>query len=75
MAKVLLLNGSPHVSGCTARALEEMVKIFTEEGVETELIQVGSKPVRGRCGERQGGTSDHAEPRPQYGVHDQIIRG
>lgn len=47
MAKVLLLNGSPHVSGCTARALEEMIKVFTEEGVETEVIQVGSKPVRG----------------------------
>lgn len=47
MAKVLLLNGSPHVSGCTARALEEMVKIFDEEGVETEVIQVGNKAIRG----------------------------
>ena len=47
MAKVLLLIGSPHVSGCTARALEEMIKVFTVEGVETEVIQVGSKPVRG----------------------------
>lgn len=47
MAKVLLFNGSPHISGCTARALEEMVRVFEEEGVETEVIQIGSKPVRG----------------------------
>ena len=47
MAKVLLLNGSPHANGCTARALEEMVKVFTDEGVETEVIQVGNKAIRG----------------------------
>lgn len=47
MYKVLLINGSPHASGCTAEALSEMIKIFKEEGVETELIQVGDKPVRG----------------------------
>ena len=47
MAKVLLLNGSPHVNGCTARALEEMIRVFEQEGIETELIQVGSKNIRG----------------------------
>ncbi|MCR5811499.1 MAG: flavodoxin family protein [Lachnospiraceae bacterium] len=52
MSKVLLLNGSPHVHGCTAAALEEMIKVFEEEGVETELIQVGTKEIRGciACG-------------------------
>lgn len=52
MSKVLLLNGSPHVHGCTAAALEEMIKVFEEEGVETELIQVGIKEIRGcvACG-------------------------
>ncbi len=52
MSKVLLLNGSPHVHGCTAAALEEMIKVFEEEGVETELIQVGIKDIRGcvACG-------------------------
>ena len=55
MAKVLLLNGSPHAKGCTAAALYEMVKIFSEEGIETETVQIGSKAVRGcigcnRCG-------------------------
>ncbi|MBR3437486.1 MAG: flavodoxin family protein [Lachnospiraceae bacterium] len=47
MAKVLLLNGSPNAKGCTWTALSEMVKVFTEEGIETEIIQVGAKPVRG----------------------------
>ena len=41
MTKVLLLNGSPHPNGCTATALDEMIRTFEAEGVETELIQVG----------------------------------
>ncbi len=45
--KVLLLNGSPHVHGNTALALEELEKTFAACGVETELIQVGSKAIRG----------------------------
>ena len=47
MSKVLLLNGSPHPHGCTATALEEMIKVFEAEGVETELIQVGAQDIRG----------------------------
>ena len=47
MSKVILLNGSAHQHGCTATALEEMIKVFEAEGVETELIQVGSKDIRG----------------------------
>ena len=35
--KVLLLNGSPNVNGNTARALEEMRKIFEEENIEGKL--------------------------------------
>ena len=45
--KVLLINGSPHEHGCTAAALEEMIRIFEEEGVETTLLQTGKKAVRG----------------------------
>ena len=50
--KVLLLNGSPRVNGNTALALDEMVKVFTEEGIEAEVIQVGNKDIRGclACG-------------------------
>lgn len=47
MSKVLLLNGSPHQQGCTATALEEMIRVFEAEGIETELIQVGTKDIRG----------------------------
>jgi len=47
--KVLLLNGSPNVNGNTARALEEIKKIFEEENIETEVIQVGNQQIRGCC--------------------------
>ena len=52
MAKVLLLNGSPHANGCTKTALDEMIKVFAAEGIETELIQVGMEETRGciACG-------------------------
>ena len=50
--KVLLVNGSPRVKGNTALALEEMVKVFAEEGIETEILHVGNKDIRGciACG-------------------------
>ena len=47
--KVLLINGSPNVNGNTARALEEMNVIFKQEGIETEVIQVGNQQIRGCC--------------------------
>lgn len=50
MAKVIILNGSAHVHGCTATALDEMIKVFEAEGVETELIQIGSQVIRGCVG-------------------------
>ena len=45
--KVLLINGSPHQKGCTYTALSEVEKTLNEEGIETELIQIGSKVIRG----------------------------
>ncbi len=45
--KVLLVNGSPHVTGCVARALDEVEKTLNAEGVDTERINVGNKDVRG----------------------------
>ena len=55
--KVLILNGSPRVGGNTAIALDEMVKVFEKEGVETEVVFIGNKDIRGciacgRCGEK-----------------------
>ena len=54
--KVLIINGSPRVNGNTSVAVREMEKIFAEEGVETEVVQVGNKDIRsciacGYCGE------------------------
>lgn len=45
--KVLMLNGSPHKDGNTYIALQEMEKVFTEEGIEVEIVQVGNKDIRG----------------------------
>lgn len=45
--KVLMLNGSPKANGNTAAALAEMEKIFPQEGIEVETVQVGHKAVRG----------------------------
>ncbi len=51
--KVLLLNGSPNAAGNTARALQEMVSIFTAEGVDAEIVRIGHLDVRGciACGQ------------------------
>jgi multimeric flavodoxin WrbA len=50
--KVLIINGSPRQNGNTSIALKEMEKVFAEEGVETEIVQIGNKAVRGciACG-------------------------
>lgn len=50
--KVLMINGSPRENGNTAIALDEMKNVFEAEGVETEIVQVGNKSVRGcvACG-------------------------
>ena len=50
--KVLLLNGSPRKNGNTSIALREMVSVFEAEGIETEIVMVGNKNVRGciACG-------------------------
>ena len=45
--KVLILNGSPRKGGNTTIALDEMVQIFEAEGIETEVIRVGNKAIRG----------------------------
>ena len=45
--KVLLINASPRENGNTALALSQIIEIFKEEGIETELVNIGKKPVRG----------------------------
>ena len=50
--KVLLINGSPRTDGNTSIALNEMIKIFSDEGIDTEVVQIGNKDIRGciACG-------------------------
>lgn len=50
--KVLIINGSPKSDGNTSTAVKEMLKIFEAEGVETEVVQIGKKNIRGcvACG-------------------------
>ena len=50
--KVLILNGSPRSNGNTSIALNELAKIFAEEKIETEIVQLGNKDIRGciACG-------------------------
>ncbi|MBP3821508.1 flavodoxin family protein [bacterium] len=43
--KVLLFNGSPHKNGCTYTALEEISKTLKEEGIDSEIYQIGTEPV------------------------------
>ena len=50
--KVLLLNGSPRANGVNATALQEMVNVFEQNGIATEVVHVGNQAVRGcmACG-------------------------
>jgi multimeric flavodoxin WrbA len=48
--KVLLINGSAHAHGCTYTALCEVEKELKLAGIETEIFQVGNKPIRGCIG-------------------------
>lgn len=48
--KVLLINGSPHAKGCTYTALCEVAEALNKEGVETQIFQVGTKPISGCLG-------------------------
>lgn len=48
--KVILVNGSPHEKGCTYTALKEVEKILQEENIETEIFQIGAKPISGCIG-------------------------
>lgn len=45
--KVILINGSPHSKGSTFTALNELSNTLNNEGIETDIIQVGNKVIRG----------------------------
>lgn len=48
--KVMLVNGSPHESGCTYTALCEAEKVFKENGIETEIYWLKTDPIPGCIG-------------------------
>ncbi len=45
--KVLLINGSPKPERCTCTALSDVAAALQSEGIETEIVHIGNKPVRG----------------------------
>lgn len=51
--KVLLINGSPRKEGNTATALAEVARQLAKEGIESEIVWIGNKPIRGcaACGQ------------------------
>ncbi|MDO5417603.1 MAG: flavodoxin family protein [Lachnospiraceae bacterium] len=48
--KVLMINGSPHADGCTFRALSEIAKALKEDGVDSEIVQIGNGAIHGCIG-------------------------
>ena len=48
--KVLLINGSPHEKGCTYTALKEIADTLEKEGVDSEILWIGAKPIAGCIG-------------------------
>lgn len=45
--KVLLVNGSPHQTGCTYTALCQVGDTLNLEGIGTDVIWIGNKPLSG----------------------------
>lgn len=58
LMKVIAFNGSPRKNGNTDRALEVVLEELAAEGLETELVQMGSEEIApcqacGTCGQRK----------------------
>ena len=49
---VLLINGSPHKKGCIYTALSEVAGQLEKNGIGSNIVHIGSKPIRGciACG-------------------------
>lgn len=45
--KVLIINGSPRDGSNTLLALKEMQEVFEAEGIETEILNIGTMDIRG----------------------------
>ncbi len=80
--KVLMINGSPRPNGNTSLALQEMETIFKAEGIETEIVQVGNKAIRGciacgKCAEKGRCVFNDAvnEVAPKFEACDGLVVG
>ena len=80
--KVLMINGSPHADGNTYTALREMQQVFEKEGVETELLQIGTQAIRsciacGACAEKGRCVFDDIvnEAAPKFEACDGLVVG
>ena len=45
-----MVNGSAHAKGNTFLAMDEMRKVFEQDGIDVEMVHIGNKPVRGCIG-------------------------
>ncbi|MCD8066685.1 MAG: flavodoxin family protein [Oscillospiraceae bacterium] len=45
--KVLMINGSPHRTGCTYTALSEVAKTLAKHGIDSEIFNIGAQPISG----------------------------
>lgn len=80
--KVLMLNGSPRINGNTGAALKEMEQVFHKNGIETELIHIGNKDIRGciacnSCAEKGKCVFDDLvnETAPKFEACDGLVVG
>jgi len=80
--KVLLINGSPKKNGNTAYALNQMAEVFAAQGVETEILHIGSQAIRGciacgTCSKKGQCVFDDAvnEAAPKFREADGIVVG
>ncbi len=78
--KVLIINGSPRKNGNTSVAVREMEKVFAENGVEVETMQIGSQAIRGciacgSCAEKGKCVFDDAvnEAAPKFEAADGLV--
>ena len=79
---VILINGSPNSHGCTYTALEEVSRTLQQEGIDTEIIHVGNKAIRGCIGCRKCKTTGQCvfddlvnETAPKFRDCDGIVIG
>lgn len=52
MSKVVAFNGSPRPKGNTSLLIQEVFSVLEENGIQTEMVQIGNKNVHGctACG-------------------------